>query len=309
MMRVVVQESVGGPEVLHVVERPSPTPSAGEVLVRVAAAGINPVDVAVRAGFYPLLGEPPFTIGWDISGTVVAVGNGVSGLKAGDDVFGMPFFPKSAAAYAEQVIAPVDQIARKPQSLSHEQAAALPLAGLTAWLGLVRTAALRAGQRVLIHGAGGGVGHLAVQIAKARGATVIATASTGKIEFVRSLGADEVIDYGKTDFLSVAKDVDVALEPLGGDHAEKTASAVKPGGILVSLLNVSDAAKAAASERGVRVERISVVPDREGLIELARLADAGKLQVHVEKAFPLDKAGDAHRFLASKPKGKVVLTV
>src|SRR5262249_52819837 len=149
----------------------------------------------------PLLGEPPFTVGWDISGLVTALGGGVTGVAIGDEVYGMPRFPKEAAAYAEEVVAPASEIAPKPRALSHEQAAALPLAGLTAWQGLVRSGGLAEGQRVLIHGAGGGVGHLAVQIAKARGAIVLATASTGKVEFVRSLGADEVIDYRKADFL------------------------------------------------------------------------------------------------------------
>ena len=308
-MRAVVQTKVGGPEVLEIAERPSPKPSAGEVLVRVKAAGINPVDVAVRTGAYPLLGEPPFTIGWDVSGTLEAVGSGVSGVSVGDEVYGMPLFPKEAAAYAEEVAAPANELAPKPKSLDHVHAAAIPLVGLTAWLGLVRTAAIGQGQRALIHGAGGGVGHLAVQIAKARGATVIATASAGKVDFVRSLGADEVIDYGKTDFLERAKDVDIALETVGGDHAAQTVKALKSGGVLVSLLGVSDDAQAEAKARGIRVERISVRPDREGLVELARLADNGKLKVHVEKTFPLDQAGAAHSFLGTKPMGKVVLTI
>src|SRR5262245_2342907 len=193
-MRIVVQESTGGPEVLKLAERPSRKPGSGEILVSVKAAAINPVDIAVRSGAYPLLGEPPFTVGWDISGTVANLGEGVTGIAVGDEIYGMPRFPKQAAAYAEEVVAPASEVAPKPRALSHEQAAALPLAGLTAWQGLVRGAGLAKGQRVLIHGAGGGVGHLAVQIAKALGATVLATASTGKVGFVRSLGADEVID-------------------------------------------------------------------------------------------------------------------
>lgn len=308
-MRAVVQETVGGPEVLHVAERPSPAAGAGEVVVSVKAAGINPVDAAVRGGFYPLLGEPPFTIGWDISGVVKAVGPGVSGVSVGDELYGMPLFPKQAAAYAEEVAAPANELAPKPVTLDHVHAAALPLAGLTAWLGLVRTGGIAEGQRVLIHGAGGGVGHLAVQIAKARGATVIATASADKADFVRSLGADEVIDYRKTDFVKAARDIDLAIESVGSDHSEQTVKTLRAGGTLVSLLNVSEAATAEAKARGIRVERISVRPDREGLIELARLVDAGKLKVHVEKTFPLEEAGAAHAFQATKPKGKVVLTV
>jgi NADPH:quinone reductase-like Zn-dependent oxidoreductase len=307
-MRAIVQETVGGPEVLRIAERPSPRSAAGEVLVRVKAAGLNPVDAAVRSGAYRLLGEPPFTVGWDISGVVVAAGTGAD-IGVGTEVFGMPFFPAQAAAYAEEVVAPASELAPKPEALDHVHAAALPLAGLTAWLGLVRTGAIAAGQRVLIHAAGGGVGHLAVQIAKARGATVIATASAEKVDFVRSLGADEVIDYRKADFVEAAHDIDLALETVGGDHAVDTARTLKPGGILISLLNVSDAAAREAKARGIRVERISVRPDRDGLFELSRLVEAGKLKVHVEKTFALDQAGAAHAFLASKPKGKVVLTI
>jgi NADPH:quinone reductase-like Zn-dependent oxidoreductase len=307
-MRAIVQETVGGPEVLRIAERPSPRSAAGEVLVRVKAAGLNPVDAAVRSGAYRLLGEPPFTVGWDISGVVVAAETGAD-IGVGTEVFGMPFFPAQAAAYAEEVVAPASELAPKPEALDHVHAAALPLAGLTAWLGLVQTGAIAAGQRVLIHAAGGGVGHLAVQIAKARGATVIATASAEKVDFVRSLGADEVIDYRKADFVEAAHDIDLALETVGGDHAVDTARTLKPGGILISLLNVSDAATREAKARGIRVERISVRPDRDGLFELSRLVEAGKLKVHVEKTFALDQAGAAHAFLASKPKGKVVLTI
>jgi NADPH:quinone reductase-like Zn-dependent oxidoreductase len=308
-MRAIVQEKVGGPEALQLVERPSPEPGTGLVLVRVKAAGINPVDLAVRSGAYPLLGEPPFTVGWDISGTIEVVGQAANGFAVGDEVFGMPLFPGQAAAYAEEVAAPANELAPKPRSLDHAKAGALPLAGLTAWQGLVRAAGLSAGQRVLIHGAGGGVGHLAVQIAKALGATVLATASADKAEFVRSLGADDVIDYRKSDFVERARDVDVALETIGGDHATDTVKAIREGGVLVSLLNVPEAAIAAAAKRGIRIERILVRPDRAGLIELGRLADAGKLKVHLAKIFPLDQAAAAHAFQATKPLGKVVLMV
>ena len=308
-MRAVTQNSVGGPDVLFVAEQPDPSPKAGEVLVRVKAAGINPVDGAVRGGFYPLLGEPPFILGWDISGTVAALGAGVTAFKVGDDVFGMPSFPKQAGAYAELAAASADEIAAKPVAIDHAHAAALPLAGLTAWQGLIRHGGLQAGQRVLIHAGAGGVGHLAVQIAKARGAYVIATVSPDKLDFVRSLGADEVIDYTRDDFTGKVGNVDLVLDPIGGDHADQSLKVLRDGGVLVSLLNVHDATRAKASARGVRVERMSVVPDREGLVELARLVDAKKLAPHVAKAFPLDQAGAAHAFLATRPIGKVVLTV
>ncbi|MDX8496317.1 NADP-dependent oxidoreductase [Mesorhizobium sp. VK22B] len=308
-MHAVIQNSVGGPDVLFVSEQPDPSPGPGEVLVRVKAAGINPVDGAVRGGFYPLLGDPPFILGWDISGTVEALGAGVTAVKVGDEVFGMPRFPKQAGAYAELAATPADEIAIKPAGIDHAHAAALPLAGLTAWQGLVRHGRIQSGQRALIHAGAGGVGHLAVQIAKARGAYVVSTASPDKLDFVGSLGADEVIDYTKSDFAKKACEFDLVLETVGGDHAEESLKVLRDGGVLVSLLNVHDTTKAKARERNIRVERMSVVPDREGLVELAKLVDAKKLSPHVAKTFPLDQAGAAQAFLATRPIGKVVLTV
>lgn len=307
-MRAITQDSVGGPEVLTISNRPAPQPQAGEVLIRVRAAGINPVDAAVRGGFYPLLGEPPFVLGWDLSGKVEAVGPGANGFAVGDDVFGMPHFPAEAAAYAELATAPASELAHKPQALDHEAAGALPLAGLTAWQGLVTKGRIKPGDRVLIQAAAGGVGHLAVQIAKARGAYVIATTSPGKVDFVRSLGADEVIDYTADDFVAKAGKVDVVFEALGGDHPERSLQALKDAGTLIVLLGLTDKAAAEAEKRKIRVERISVRPDRSGLEELARLAEAGKLKVHVAKSFPFDEVAAAHSFLASRPIGKVVLT-
>ncbi|UCI09277.1 NADP-dependent oxidoreductase [Mesorhizobium sp. B1-1-8] len=308
-MRAIIQNSFGGPDVLVIAEQPDPSPKPGEVLVRIKAAGLNPVDATVRAGRYQLLGEPPFILGWDISGTVEALGAGVTAFKTGDDVFGMPRFPKQAGAYAELAAAPAEEIAAKPAGIDHAHAAALPLAGLTAWQGLVRHGGLKSGQRVLIHAGAGGVGHLAVQIAKAHGAYVASTASSDKLDFVRSLGADQVVDYTRSDFTGSAGDLDLVLETIGGDHADDSLKVLRDGGVLVSLLNVHDATRAKAKERGIRVERMSVAPDREGLVELARLVDAKKLSAHVAKAFPLDQAGAAHAFLATRPIGKVVLTV
>lgn len=311
-MRAITQNTVGGPEVLELAEQPTPQPKPGEVLIRIKAAGVNPVDAAVRGGFYPLLGEPPFVLGWDLSGTVEAVGAGANGFAVGDEVFGMPRFPAQAGTYAELAAAPVSEIVHKPEALDHVTAAALPLAGLTAWQGLVTAGKLKTNDRVLIQAAAGGVGHLAVQIAKARGAYVIATASPGKVDFVRSLGADEVIDYTSDDFVAKAGPVDLVFEALGGDHPEKSLKslkALKDGGTLVVLLGLSDKAAAEAASRGIRVERISVRPDGDGLKELAKLTETGKLKVHVARSFPLDQAGAAHAFLATRPKGKVVLAL
>src|SRR6266568_3704062 len=213
-MRAVVMSGYGGPEVLKVEEVPRPSLILTEVLVRVRAAGVNPVDRYVRSGAFPLL-RPPAILGWDVSGVVEEVFPGVTRFRVGDEVYGMPFFPRAAGAYAEYVAAPARQFAPKPARLDHVQAAGLPLAGLTAWQGLVDIAGVTAGHRVLIHAAGGGVGHLAVQIAKARGAHVIGTASRGKLELVRSLGADEVIDYREVDFTAGVHGVDIAFDLVG----------------------------------------------------------------------------------------------
>ena len=179
-MRIIVQDKTGGPETLILQERPDPVPAAGEVLVRVMAAGINPIDVATSRGGAKLLGDPPFTVGWDIAGRVMALGKGVTGFAVGDRVFGMPRFPEQAAGYADHVAAPAGELAPTPDSLDDDHAAALPLAGLTAWQALVDAAAVQPGEKVLIYAAAGGVGHLAVQIAKALGAEVTASASSGQ---------------------------------------------------------------------------------------------------------------------------------
>jgi NADPH:quinone reductase-like Zn-dependent oxidoreductase len=196
-MKIIRQATLGDPEVLQVAETDRPTPGPTEVLVRVHAAGVNPVDWKVRRGG-GFLGGPPFTVGWDISGVVAQVGSGVTRWHTGDEGFGMPSFPREAAAYAEYVIAPARHLARKPAGLSHLEAAGLPLAGLTAWQVLVDTADIWPEQRVLVHAAAGGVGHLAVQIAKARGAYVLGTARAPKHDLLRSLGVDEPIDYTTT---------------------------------------------------------------------------------------------------------------
>lgn len=307
-MKKIVQHTTGEPDVLVVENAPEPTPAEGEVLIRVRAAGVNPVDAAVRGGFYPLLGEPPYTIGWDVAGEVTKLGKGVSNLKVGDQVFGMPNFPKQAAAYAEIVAVPAEEIVLRPAALGIEEAGALPLAGLTAWQGLVEKANLKAGQRVFIQGAAGGVGHLAVQIAKAKGAYVVASASGEKLDFLRSLGADEVIDYKVTDFATLGETFDIVFDPLDEANAVKSLKVLKKGGVLVRLLGSGDA-KAQAEREGKVLHQIMVAPDGEALAALAELVEQGKLKVHIGGSFKLEDAPAAHAFLATKPVGKVVLTV
>ncbi|QLY31485.1 NADP-dependent oxidoreductase [Nocardia huaxiensis] len=307
-MRAVIQQTVGGPEVLEVAELEKPELLSGEVLVRVHASGVNPVDVAVRAGYFPLLGAPPFGVGWDISGVVEAVGPGAR-YEIGEEVFGMPFFPRAATGYAEYVATPSRQVARKPKSLSHIEAAALPLAALTAWQGLVDKAQVGPGDRVLIHRAAGGVGHFAVQIAKARGAHVIALASAEKHDFVRSLGADEVIDYRTTDYTEVLRDLDIVLD--SNADGERSVQVLKPGGTLVSIMEHMNPERAAAVRAaGRRFAGVSVEPDYAALEAISELVDAGKIRPHVSATFPLEEAGKAHEIVgAGQAVGKVVLAV
>ncbi|MCQ8770487.1 NADP-dependent oxidoreductase [Streptomyces telluris] len=307
-MRAVVQKSFGGPEVLEVVETERPTPLGGEVLVRVHASGVNPVDVAVRSGALPLLGEPPFGVGWDISGVVEEAGPGAR-FKPGDEVFGMPFFPRAATGYAEYVAVPSRQVARKPAGLDHVHAAALPLAALTAWQGLVDAARITEGQRVLIHRAAGGVGHFAVQIAKARGAHVIAMASAPKHDFVRGLGADEVIDYRTTDFTEAVKDVDVVFD--SSSEGIRSLAVLRPGGTLVSIMEHWNQELAAQVEAaGRNFAGISVEPDYASLEAIAALVEAGRIRPHVAGTFPLAEAAAAHEAVGSgRTQGKIVLTV
>ncbi|MEU4723565.1 NADP-dependent oxidoreductase [Nonomuraea dietziae] len=307
-MRAVVQNSFGGPEILETVDIERPEPLGGEVLIRVLASGVNPVDVAVRSGAYPLLGEPPFGVGWDISGVVEEAGPGAR-FKVGDEVFGMPFFPRAATGYAEYVAAPSRQVARKPASISHVEAAAVPLAALTAWQGLVDAARVKAGDRVLIHRAAGGVGHFAVQIAKARGAHVIALASEARHEFVRSLGADEVIDYRVTDYADVVRDLDVVLD--SNAHGSRSLRVLRKGGTLVTIMeHWNRELEAEAEAAGRHFAGVSVEPDYASLEAIAELIDAGRFRPHVQETFPLEEAGKAHELVGSgQVQGKVVLIV
>ncbi|GAB7187020.1 NADP-dependent oxidoreductase [Kitasatospora sp. Ki12] len=306
-MRAVVVEQWGGPENLVEREVERPEPGLNEVLVRVHAAGVNPVDWKTRAGGALIeWGDVP-AVGWDVSGTVEAVGPGVGLFRPGDEVFGMPLFPRQAGGYAEYVVAPARHLARKPAGLTHVEAAALPLAALTAWQALVDTADLRPGERVLVHAAAGGVGHLAVQIAKARGAYVIGTASAGKHDLLRELGADEVIDYRSVRFEDAVADVDVVLDGLGGETAERSLRVLRPGGHLITLPGPDDVPAAPA---GVRALWVLVEPDHLGLREIAALADRGALRPVVETVLPLSQAARAHELgERGRTTGKIVLAV
>ncbi len=311
-MRAVSQDSAGGPDVLKMITTDRPVPGPTEILVRVHAAGVNPTDWKSRSqGAFMTGAKAPFTLGFDVSGVVEAVGLGVTLFAPGDKVFGMPRFPHPAGAYAEYVTAPARHFAHLPASLDHIQGAALPLASLTAWQALVDTAQVQPGARVLIHAAAGGVGHLAVQIAKSRGAYVIGTARQAKHDFLRGLGADELIDYTQQDFAEAVRDVDIVLDTISGDYGARSLRTLRPGGTLVSILPLDDTFPAAqAREARVRAGFLLVEPDRAGLQAVAGLVDSGKLRVAVDTVLPLEEAAKAHTLgETGRTTGKIVLTV
>ena len=305
--------AVGGPDVLELQDVERPEPVQTEVVVRVAAAGINPVDWKVRhyGGNPKAVGEPPLILGWDVAGVVEEATPSLTRFAVGDRVFGMPWFPRLARAYAEFVTSPARQLARTPDGLTDEQAGGLPLAGLTAWQSLVDVAEVGEGDRVLIHAAGGGVGHLAVQIAKARGAYVLGTARAAKHDYLRELGVDEPIDYTTTPWEQTVSDLDLVVDLIGGeDYGMRSLQTLRKGGLLIAVPGgVLDAVAAAGREQSKRTSGIQVEPDYCALESLAALVDAGKLTVTVDETFPLDQAAEAHRRLEEgQARGKIVLT-
>ncbi|MFE3457850.1 NADP-dependent oxidoreductase [Nocardiopsis aegyptia] len=309
-MRAISQDTHGGPEVLTEATVPRPAPGPSQILVAVHAGGLNPTDWKHRAsGLF--LGRLPLILGWDVSGVVEAVGYGVTLFKPGDKVFGMLPYPHGVGAHAEYAVGPARAFAHKPDAIDHVQAGALPLAALTAHQALVDTAGVGKGTRVLVHAAAGGVGHLAVQIAKARGAHVIGTASAAKHDFLRELSADQVVDYRNEDFTEVVEDVDVVLDPLSGETRTRSLDVLKPGGVLVSLLPGQDPDEAErASRLGVRVETLLVEADHAGMTAIADLAEAGHLRAHVQATFPLADAAKAHALgETERTTGKIVLVV
>ncbi|GHC80681.1 NADPH:quinone reductase [Nocardiopsis terrae] len=309
-MRAISQDTHGGPEVLHEVRVPRPAPGPSQILVSVRAAGVNPTDWKHRAsGLF--LNRLPLVLGWDVSGVVESVGYGVTLFKPGDEVFGMLPYPHGVGSHAEYALGPARAFTHKPASVDHVQAGALPLVSLTAYQALVDTARLRAGQRVLVHAAAGGVGHVAVQIAKSLGAYVIGTASEPKHALLRELGADEVIDYRTTDFTEATGDIDVVLDPLSGETRTRSLEVLRPGGTLVSLLPGQDPQEEArARSLGVRVETLLVEADHQGMNAIAGLVGRGELRAHVETVLPLAEAAKAHALgETDRTTGKIVLTV
>ncbi|WP_433222467.1 NADP-dependent oxidoreductase [Dactylosporangium sp. CS-047395] len=295
---------------LQLGELPAPRPINTEVLVRVHAAGVNPADLKQREGHGPL-SQFPMILGWDVAGVVQECGFGVTLFSPGDEVYGMPWFPRQAGAYAEYVTAPSRQFALKPPALSFPEAATLPLAGLTAWQLLVDTAHLKAGQRVLIHGAAGGVGRLAVQIAASLGAYVIGVARADNHNALGALGADELIDYTTTRFEDVVAPVDLVLDFVGKDYTPRSLPLVVPGGTVILVPSgVDDAVVRLGADKGVRVTNFQVEPDHTGLLALSRLVGEGRLEPQVGATVRLEDAARAHQLAQSRtPSDKVVLSV
>src|SRR5882724_9806414 len=308
-MKAMVIHEYGGPEVLKYEDVPRPEPKGDQILIRVIAAGVNPVDGMIRSGMFAKDGNRAFPIilGGDVAGVVEKVGSKITKFKAGDPVFAHISLDDSGG-YAQYALVTEREAALKPKSLSYVEAAAVPIVALTAWQALIDTARLSEGQTVLIHGGSGGVGTFAIQIAKARGAKVIATASTRNQDLLKELGADVAIDYTKQKFEDIVKDVDVVLDSLGEDTLKRSYAVVKKGGFIVSIVPGPDPAE--LERRGIRGKFISVEPDADELAEIGKLIDQKKIKVIVSQTFPLSEAIKAHEQIATgHTRGKIVLKV
>ena len=307
MMKAVVAHEYGAPEVLKFEEVPRREPNEDEALVRVIASSVNPADPLTLSGKYAreFGTHLPLVPGYDIAGVVERTGANVTKLKVGDAVYGYPTF---GGGWAEYITVKEWEVAAKPKSLNFVESAAVPMGALTSWQALVDVAKLQPGQTVLIHGGSGGVGSFAIQIAKARGARVIATASTANQDLLKQLGADVAVDYTKTKFEDVAKDVDAVLDPVGKETLARSYGVVKKGGIVMSLVARPDPAE--IKKRGIRGAGISVHPDAEDLAEIAQLIDAGKIKPIVTQVLPLSEAIAAQQQAATHhTRGKVVLRI
>jgi NADPH:quinone reductase-like Zn-dependent oxidoreductase len=305
-MKAVLLKEYGGVDALSYEDAEKPAPKADEILVKVHNIGVNPVEWKVRNGLGKMFGLTlPVILGTEISGTVAEIGADVKNFKPGDEIFGNVNMMRGGG-YAEFVIAKESEIAQKPENVDFEHAAAIPVGALTSWLAIFTTANLQAGQRVLIHAASGGVGSMAVQLAKEKGAFVFATASGKNEEFVKSLGADEFIDYTKTKFETIAKDVDVVLDTIGGDTQERSFQTLKKGGFLVST--VAPPSEETAAGFGVKAQMIQSGPNAETLGEIAELVEEGKVKAYVETVLPLSEIKKAHELSESgKTRGKIIL--
>ncbi|WP_233201877.1 NADP-dependent oxidoreductase [Cryobacterium sp. Y11] len=314
-MRALVIDETGAPEMLHLQDHPLPRQISDEVLIKVVAAGLNPIDAKTRAGkgVAAAIEHYPAILGNDFSGVVVRTVFEASDLQPGDAVYGMGRVPRTGGSFAEYVSVSSMSVARKPARLSHIEAAAVPIAALTAW-GMVKLAGAAPGQRMLVHAGSGGVGHFAVQFARMLGAHVTATGSTRNLDFLRDLGADEVIDYTTTRFEDVAHDLDSVIDLIGNVHDDtgtRSLKALRPGGLLVNAPTGSWPTMAAdAAAAGRRATGFKVSPDARTLDELSTLLDSGAVRVHIDSVFELAEGAAAHRLLElGHTRGKIVLRV
>ena len=308
LMKALQITRYGDRSVLELNEIAIPTPAANEVLIKVKAAGVNPVDWKVREGYLQGFLDHllPLTLGWDVSGEVAAVGNQVTHLKVGDEVYSRPDIGKNGS-YAEYMTVVADEVAKKPSALTWQEAAGVPLAALTAWQALYELTKLAASERVLIHAGSGAVGQFAIQLAKLRGAYVYTTTSAKNTDLVKSLGADEAIDYHNEDF-SDLKDIDIVFDTIGGETLANSWKTLKKGGRLVSICESPD--ESTATKHGVSGFYLFVQPNREQLDQLAALANAGKLKVNIDSEFGLDEVAKAHeRSESGRAQGKIIINV
>ena len=306
-MKAVVINEYGDESVLKYEEVEKPEPKDDEVLVKVKIAAVNPIDWKIRDGMGEMFGlKLPMIPGCEISGTVEETGANVKNYNVGDEVFG--YLSSHQGGYAEYAVLKENEISKKPENIDFENAAAIPVGALTAWQAMFDTAGLQSGQKILIHAASGGVGSMAVQLAKAKGAYVIGTASGKNEQFVKDLGADEFIDYTKTKFEDAVKDVDAVLDTIGGDTQERSFQVLKKGGTLVTL--VQPPSPELAEKFGVKAEMLNMQPNADQLAEITELATEGKLKTYVETVLPFSEIKKAHELSkAGKTRGKIVLEV
>ncbi|MRG45545.1 zinc-binding dehydrogenase [Chitinophaga sp. SYP-B3965] len=311
-MKAIVLSAPGSAEQLRLTELPTPAAQEGEVIVQVKALSINPVDIKTRNGkgmTGRLKDENPIILGWDISGIVTAVGANVTAFKEGDAVFGMVNFPGHGKAYAEYVAAPAAHLALKPDNITHEEAAAATLAALTAWQALVTHAAIKSGDKMLVHAAAGGVGHYAVQIAKYLGAHVTGTSSAANKEFVLGLGADAHIDYKSQRFEEVTGGLDFVLDAFGGDMIERSLEVIRPGGSLITLpTGAVEGLTEKSAAKGINGYHFMVSSNGKDMAILADLLQKGIIKSHVSQVFPLAEIAKAHEQVETgRTVGKVIV--
>lgn len=317
-MKAIRIHEFGGPEVMKLEEAERPVPAADEILVKVYASGVNPADWVIRNGgndfLRPLL-KLPLTLGWDAAGIVEETGSDVTDFKKGDEVYGVPDFPGDGS-YAEFCVAKAGQFALKPKSISFNEAAGVPLAALTAWTGIFHVGKLQAGQRILIHGASGGVGSFAVQFAKTKGAYVIGIASAQNLDYLLELGADEVIDYKIQKFEDLLQDIDVVFDAAphrDNNERMRSVKVLKEGGILVSTnidFPFNDEVIQALAQKHAKGEPFAVQVRKDWLQEMAQLFDEGKVKVLISKVYPLEQVAEAHRESETwHVRGKLILEV